>query len=94
MWNCPNNSVRGCRLKNFIDNHDLSIAHPDTPTRLKSFTNDNNFINPNQYGFTRNLSTYHPLLGLTEKITAGFQRGRSTGAVFLDIKKGFRQGLG
>ncbi|GFT88187.1 probable RNA-directed DNA polymerase from transposon BS [Trichonephila clavipes] len=55
--------------------------------RLKSFTNDNNFINPNQYGFTRNLSTYHPLLGLTEKITAGFQRGRSTGAVFLDIKR-------
>ncbi|GFU96620.1 probable RNA-directed DNA polymerase from transposon X-element [Trichonephila clavipes] len=54
--------------------------------RLKSFTNDNNFINPNQYGFARNLSTYHPLLGLTEKITAGFQRGRSTGAVFLDIK--------
>ncbi|GFX66523.1 RNA-directed DNA polymerase from mobile element jockey [Trichonephila clavipes] len=34
--------------------------------RLKSFTNDNNFINPNQYGFARNLSTYHPLLGLTE----------------------------
>ncbi|GFU03863.1 probable RNA-directed DNA polymerase from transposon X-element [Trichonephila clavipes] len=55
--------------------------------RLKSFTNDNNFINPNQYGFARNLSTYHPLLGLTEKITAGFQRGRSTGAVFLDIKR-------
>ncbi|GFV54382.1 probable RNA-directed DNA polymerase from transposon X-element [Trichonephila clavipes] len=35
--------------------------------RLKTFTNDINFINPNQYGFTRNLSTYHPLLGLTEK---------------------------
>ncbi|GFU84630.1 putative RNA-directed DNA polymerase from transposon X-element [Trichonephila clavipes] len=30
-----------------------------------------------------------PLLGLTEKITAGFQRGRSTGAVFLDIQKAF-----
>ncbi|GFX70394.1 RNA-directed DNA polymerase from mobile element jockey [Trichonephila clavipes] len=57
--------------------------------RLKTFTNENNFINPNQYGFTRNLSTYHPLLGLTEKITAGFQRGRSTGAVFLDIQKAF-----
>ncbi|GFV06107.1 RNA-directed DNA polymerase from mobile element jockey [Trichonephila clavipes] len=57
--------------------------------RLKTFTNENNFINPNQYGFTRNLSTYHPLLGLTENITAGFQRGRSTGAVFLDIQKAF-----
>ncbi|GFU92434.1 hypothetical protein TNCV_2513901 [Trichonephila clavipes] len=29
-----------------------------------------------------------------KKITAGFQRGRSTGAVFLDIQKSFRQGLG
>ncbi|GFY30506.1 RNA-directed DNA polymerase from mobile element jockey [Trichonephila clavipes] len=57
--------------------------------RLKTFTNENNFTNPNQYGFTRNLSTYHPLLGLTEKITAGFQKGRSTGAVFLDIQKAF-----
>ncbi|GFS63260.1 probable RNA-directed DNA polymerase from transposon X-element [Trichonephila clavipes] len=57
--------------------------------RLKTFTNETNFSNPNQYGFTRNLSAYHPLLGLTEKITAGFQRGRSTGAVFLDIQKAF-----
>ncbi|GFU84327.1 RNA-directed DNA polymerase from mobile element jockey [Trichonephila clavipes] len=47
------------------------------------------YINPNQYGFTRHLSTYHPLLRLTEKITSGLQRGRSTGAVFLDIQKAF-----
>ncbi|GFW94198.1 integrase catalytic domain-containing protein [Trichonephila clavipes] len=43
----------------------------------------------NQRKRTKNLSTYQPLLGLTEKITAGFQRGRSTGAVFLDIQKAF-----
>ncbi|GFU08862.1 probable RNA-directed DNA polymerase from transposon BS [Trichonephila clavipes] len=43
----------------------------------------------NQYGFTRQLSTYHPLLRLTEKISAGFQKSRSTGAVFLDIQKAF-----
>ncbi|GFW76689.1 RNA-directed DNA polymerase from mobile element jockey [Trichonephila clavipes] len=42
-----------------------------------------------EYGFTRQLSTYHPLLRLTEKPSAGFQRGRSTGAVFLDIQKAF-----
>ncbi|GFS97388.1 RNA-directed DNA polymerase from mobile element jockey [Trichonephila clavipes] len=50
---------------------------------------DSNFINPNQFGFTKRLSTCHPLLRLTEKIASGFQRGRSTGAVFLDIQKAF-----
>ncbi|GFX72147.1 RNA-directed DNA polymerase from mobile element jockey [Trichonephila clavipes] len=56
---------------------------------IHNFTDSINYINPNQYGFTRHLSTYHPLLRLTEKITSGFQRGRSTGAVFLDIQKVF-----
>ncbi|GFX56575.1 putative RNA-directed DNA polymerase from transposon X-element [Trichonephila clavipes] len=42
--------------------------------RIHNFTDSTNFINPNQYGFTRHLSTYHPLLRLTEKITSGFQR--------------------
>ncbi|GFV34988.1 integrase catalytic domain-containing protein [Trichonephila clavipes] len=58
-------------------------------TGIHNFTDSINYINPNQYGFTRHLSTYHPLLRLTEKITSGFQRGRSTGAVFLDIQKAF-----
>ncbi|GFT13603.1 probable RNA-directed DNA polymerase from transposon X-element [Trichonephila clavipes] len=57
--------------------------------RINTFISDTSFINPNQYGFTRRLSTYHPLLRQTEKITSGFQRSRSTGAVFLDIQKAF-----
>ncbi|GFU48784.1 RNA-directed DNA polymerase from mobile element jockey [Trichonephila clavipes] len=57
--------------------------------RINSFISDTNLINPNQYGFTKKLSTNHPLLRITEKITSGFQRGRSTGAVFLDIQKAF-----
>ncbi|GFW87502.1 probable RNA-directed DNA polymerase from transposon X-element [Trichonephila clavipes] len=57
--------------------------------RINQFINNTNFLNPNQYGFTKQLSTYHPLLRLTEQISAGFQRGRSTGAVFLDIQKAF-----
>ncbi|GFV15996.1 RNA-directed DNA polymerase from mobile element jockey [Trichonephila clavipes] len=57
--------------------------------RVNQFINNTNFLNPNQYGFTKQLSTYHPLLRLTEQISAGFQRGRSTGAVFLDIEKAF-----
>ncbi|GFV43763.1 RNA-directed DNA polymerase from mobile element jockey [Trichonephila clavipes] len=56
---------------------------------LYPFTNGNNFINPNQYGFTKHFSTYHPLLRLTEKISSGFERGRSSRAVFLDIQKAF-----
>ncbi|GFU13346.1 uncharacterized protein TNCV_3843391 [Trichonephila clavipes] len=57
--------------------------------KLPRHWTDTNFINPNQYGFTKRLSTSHPLLRLTEKIASGFQRGRSTGAVFLDIQKAF-----
>ncbi|GFW53020.1 probable RNA-directed DNA polymerase from transposon BS [Trichonephila clavipes] len=42
--------------------------------RINSFISDTNIINPNQYGFTKKLSTNHPLLRITEKITSGFQR--------------------
>ncbi|GFX26710.1 probable RNA-directed DNA polymerase from transposon X-element [Trichonephila clavipes] len=57
--------------------------------RLKKFINDNSLINPNQYGFTNKLSTLHPLLRLTESISEGFQKKKSTGVVFLDIQKAF-----
>ncbi|GFW38583.1 probable RNA-directed DNA polymerase from transposon X-element [Trichonephila clavipes] len=57
--------------------------------RLKNFINSNNLLNPNQYGFTTKLSTLHPLLRLTEHISEGFQKKKSTGAVFLDIQKAF-----
>ncbi|GFU97242.1 putative RNA-directed DNA polymerase from transposon X-element [Trichonephila clavipes] len=59
-------------------------------TRLKNIININKTINPNQYGFTNKLSTLHPLLNLTEAISEGFQRKKSTGAVFLDIQKSLR----
>ncbi|GFX52861.1 probable RNA-directed DNA polymerase from transposon X-element [Trichonephila clavipes] len=57
--------------------------------RLKNFINENNILNPNQYGFTNKLSTLHPLLRLTENISEGFQKKKSTRAVFLDIQKAF-----
>ncbi|GFT94512.1 probable RNA-directed DNA polymerase from transposon X-element [Trichonephila clavipes] len=57
--------------------------------RLKNFINSNNLLNPNQYGFTTKLSTLHPLLRLTEHISEGFQKKKSTGVVFLDIQKAF-----
>ncbi|GFU50464.1 probable RNA-directed DNA polymerase from transposon X-element [Trichonephila clavipes] len=57
--------------------------------RLENFINENNLLNPNQYGFTNKLSTLHPLLRLTEHISEGFQKKKSTGAVFLNIQKAF-----
>ncbi|GFU04612.1 probable RNA-directed DNA polymerase from transposon BS [Trichonephila clavipes] len=45
--------------------------------RLKNFINDNNLLNPNQYGFTSKLSTLHPLLRLTEHISEKHGRGIS-----------------
>ncbi|GFT56604.1 probable RNA-directed DNA polymerase from transposon BS [Trichonephila clavipes] len=53
--------------------------------RIHNHIYNSNFLNPNQYGFTKTLSTYHPLLRLTERISSGFQNGYTTGAVFLDI---------
>ncbi|GFX84184.1 hypothetical protein TNCV_927951 [Trichonephila clavipes] len=79
-------------IKNSI-NHFNPPQHPTFSTLklpwINTFMSDTNFINPNQFGFTRRLSTCHPLLRLTEKITSGFQTNRSTGAVFLDIQKAF-----
>ncbi|GFW00087.1 hypothetical protein TNCV_3568751 [Trichonephila clavipes] len=34
MWNCPNNSIRGCQLKTFAEILDLTIAFPDCRTPL------------------------------------------------------------
>ncbi|GFW03458.1 probable RNA-directed DNA polymerase from transposon BS [Trichonephila clavipes] len=72
--------------------HILSkIAEHIILLRINQFIINTDFLNPNQYGFTKQLSTYHPLLRLTEQISAGFQSGRSSGAVFLDIQKAFHR---
>ncbi|GFX40433.1 probable RNA-directed DNA polymerase from transposon BS [Trichonephila clavipes] len=65
------------------------IAEHIILNRIKNHIYSTNILNPNQFGFTKQLSTYNPLLRLTEKISSGFQRGRTTGAVFLDIQKAF-----
>ncbi|GFW98399.1 probable RNA-directed DNA polymerase from transposon X-element [Trichonephila clavipes] len=57
--------------------------------RFKNFINENNILNPNEYGFTNKLSTLRLVLRLTEHISEGFQKKKSTGAVFLDIQKAF-----
>ncbi|GFV49438.1 probable RNA-directed DNA polymerase from transposon X-element [Trichonephila clavipes] len=57
--------------------------------RLKNDINENNVLNPNQYGFTNKFSTLHPLLKLTENISEGFQKNCSRAFLFLDNQKAF-----
>ncbi|GBN71585.1 putative RNA-directed DNA polymerase from transposon BS [Araneus ventricosus] len=41
------------------------------------------------FGFRKSLTTTHQLLRVVEYITSGFEKGESTGAVFLDVQKAF-----
>ncbi|GFY16054.1 RNA-directed DNA polymerase from mobile element jockey [Trichonephila clavipes] len=66
MWSCPNNSIRGCQLKTFVDTLDLSIAFPDTPTRYGyrsantlDFAIINNFHFPYNINSLAELSSDH-----------------------------------
>ncbi|GFX09283.1 nucleic-acid-binding protein from transposon X-element [Trichonephila clavipes] len=58
--------------------------------RLKNFINENNILNPNQYGFTNKLSTLHPLLRLTENISEGFQKKEKHGSSFSGYPESLR----
>ncbi|GFX23374.1 RNA-directed DNA polymerase from mobile element jockey [Trichonephila clavipes] len=66
MWNCPNNSIRGCQLKTFAETLDLTIAFPDTPTRFGyrsantlDFALINNFHFPYNINSLAELSSDH-----------------------------------
>ncbi|GFW10255.1 probable RNA-directed DNA polymerase from transposon X-element [Trichonephila clavipes] len=84
----PQHINRLLKLKNHLRKRYHQTLNPIFKTQLKKFINEHN-LNPNQYGFTNKLSTLHPLLRLTEHISEGFQKRKSTGAVFLDIQKAF-----
>ncbi|GFY11872.1 probable RNA-directed DNA polymerase from transposon X-element [Trichonephila clavipes] len=58
-------------------------------TRIESHTFDNNIIPDFQHGFRRNTSTCHQFLRTANKIIYGFNRGKTTGELFLDIEKAF-----
>ncbi|GFU11018.1 probable RNA-directed DNA polymerase from transposon X-element [Trichonephila clavipes] len=84
----PQTIAFGAR-KNFSKIKDQKFHLLTVRQTKKNFINENNILNPNQYGFTNKLSTLHPLLRRTENISEGFQKKKSTGAVFLDIQKAF-----
>ncbi|GBO03959.1 putative RNA-directed DNA polymerase from transposon BS [Araneus ventricosus] len=50
---------------------------------------ENKILCPEQFGFRKSLTTTHQLLRVVEYITSGFEKGESTGAVFLDVQKAF-----
>lgn len=57
--------------------------------RLLQYTNANNIINPNQFGFRQQHSTVHQLKRVTKHITKNKILRKSTGMILLDIEKAF-----
>ncbi|GBM22279.1 putative RNA-directed DNA polymerase from transposon BS [Araneus ventricosus] len=57
--------------------------------KLNVHLTENKILCPEQYGFTKSLTTTHQLLRVVEYITSGFEKSECTGAVFLDIQKAF-----
>ncbi|GFU76001.1 probable RNA-directed DNA polymerase from transposon X-element [Trichonephila clavipes] len=58
MWNCPNNSIRGCQLKTFAEILDLTIAFPDSPTRFGyNSANIIDFALINNFNFPFNINS-------------------------------------
>ena len=58
-------------------------------TALVSFLNDNNVLNPLQFGFRKLHSTYMPIVHMYDKVTEYLQNNEMTCAIYLDLKKAF-----
>ncbi|GBN62653.1 RNA-directed DNA polymerase from mobile element jockey [Araneus ventricosus] len=56
---------------------------------LNNYLKENNVLCPEQFGFLEKLSTWHQLIRVVEYVTEGFANKQKTGAVFLDIQKGW-----
>ncbi|GFV51029.1 probable RNA-directed DNA polymerase from transposon X-element [Trichonephila clavipes] len=57
--------------------------------RIQQHTTDNNIIPDFQHGFRKETSTCHQLLRVTNTIIHGFNHGKTTGGLFLDVEKAF-----
>ena len=56
---------------------------------LLNYLNDNNILNPFQFGFRKKHSTYMPLAHLVDEITKALQNHEITCGIFLDLQKAF-----
>ena len=57
--------------------------------RIMTYVLDANVLNPKQFGFQKNKSTYMPLLLLQENITKSMENGNLVCGIYLDLKKAF-----
>lgn len=69
--------------------HLSKVAERVILKRLKRHTEENNILPTEQFGFRPQHSTTDQALRVTEIITEGFNQGKCTGAVFLDVSKAF-----
>uniref|UniRef100_A0A2M4CXW8 Putative reverse transcriptase n=1 Tax=Anopheles darlingi TaxID=43151 RepID=A0A2M4CXW8_ANODA len=58
-------------------------------SRIRAFTNSNNIIQEEQFGFQSHMSTTHQLQRLVDKLRKERSKKRSTGLVLLDNEKAF-----
>ena len=58
-------------------------------SRLSAFIDNNDIINPTQYGFRENMSTSYALTELINEITSSLKNKMYSIGVFIDLKKAF-----
>lgn len=56
---------------------------------LADFEDNNKIVIVQQFGFRKEHSTVHQILRITEKVSKGFNKNRSTAMVLLDLEKAF-----
>jgi len=56
---------------------------------LMTFLNDNDILNPFQFGFRKQHSTYMPIVHMHDEVTKSLQNNEITCSLYLDLKKAF-----
>ena len=58
-------------------------------SRISEYVNEKSILNPLQFGFRKNHSTYMPIAHLIDSITSSLQENLMTFVLYLDLKKAF-----
>ena len=57
--------------------------------RVADFLNENNILYGKQFGFQKGCSTNHAILQLVDDMCDGFDKGKYTSGIFIDLSKAF-----